>query len=139
MSKHYNPEPPSGPPKVPAPLPPSTPMIPLGTRIEKAIRDAASLGKEAFDVIEGRGLYHDRLGIQKLVNPGMVGERAMPLKEFIGTLPKGHIARNEYEMLIEIFETASRFCSELQEDADGVPQEELKKLHSALDAWEERE
>lgn len=35
-----------------------------------------------------------------------------------------------------VAEVAARFCEELQEDAPGVPQKELAKLHDALDAWE---
>lgn len=31
---------------------------------------------------------------------------------------------------------AQKFCEELQEDADGVPQLQLKELHDALDEWE---
>jgi hypothetical protein len=31
---------------------------------------------------------------------------------------------------------AHQFCAELCEDADGVPQPELKALHAALGAWE---
>lgn len=73
----------------------------IGSRIEKAIRDAASLGSQAFDVIEGRGLYYDRLEIQKLVNPGMVDEREMSLHEFIDTLPLAHRARKEFTELLE--------------------------------------
>jgi hypothetical protein len=31
---------------------------------------------------------------------------------------------------------AGHFCAELCEDADGVPQPELRRLHAALDVWE---
>lgn len=34
----------------------------------------------------------------------------------------------------QVVEAAEAFCAELQEDAEGVPQPELQKLHAALDA-----
>lgn len=36
----------------------------------------------------------------------------------------------------QVIHAAQRFCAELCEDADGVPQPELRALHAALDAWE---
>jgi hypothetical protein len=37
----------------------------------------------------------------------------------------------------KVAKAAQRFCSELQEDAKGVPRPELEALHAALHQWEE--
>ncbi len=52
----------------------------------------------------------------------------------------------EYVHLLKaLHKAADAFCAELQEDADGVPQDELKQLIKALDnldeyaaAWEQQ-
>lgn len=43
----------------------------------------------------------------------------------------------EFDFLMKIAIAATNFCEGLQENAEGVPQSELQKLHDALDAWEE--
>ena len=51
----------------PTPVEPQTlpaEIDPLMQKIEAAIYQAASLGGRAFDLIDGRGLYEERLAIQ---------------------------------------------------------------------------
>jgi hypothetical protein len=59
--------------------------------------------------------------------------------------PSGHSAEPEPSCTVSavpvpnavlVAIAAQRFCAELCEDADGVPQPELRALHEALDAWE---
>lgn len=49
---------------------------------------------------------------------------------------KGSFKADPPDYVFDVIKAAQRFCEEVQEDADGVPQNELKKLHEALDAWE---
>lgn len=44
--------------------------------------------------------------------------------------------RMEGEAAKRVCIKAKQFCEELCEDAEGVPQLQLKELHDALDAWE---
>lgn len=45
--------------------------------------------------------------------------------------------KTEFDFLMAIAIATTNFLEDLQENAEGVPQDKLQELNDALDAWEE--